>query len=403
MTGSRELLLVGVGQMGRPYLTAARRLGLTVRAVEAASRADRVAAELDGLQAARGELDEHWAESAFLAVADRSPDGVIAFSEPHVLAAALLQDRLGLPGPSLHAAVVSRNKALQRGLFTAAGIAQPEYTVTTSLTDTASWALPRLPVVVKPLSSAGSDGVELVTDAERYQAVARSRDGERLIVEKALDGPEYSWEALVHDGEVWFANTTAKETTGPPHFVEVAHRTGIDLPAETAGQVAALGSAVLAAMRMRTGLVHMEFRITADGPVVIEIAVRTPGDYLMDLLGATYDIDWYEMVVRMAVGLPLPEPPAGRVRHAASLFITSEPGVVREIDGLEAVQGHPCVLRAGANVRPGDTVPALRASGHRTGWAVLAAETPGELEEALKFVQQTLVIRTDPPPPDTGR
>ena len=33
--GERELLLVGVGMMGRPYVAAARRLGLRVRAIEA--------------------------------------------------------------------------------------------------------------------------------------------------------------------------------------------------------------------------------------------------------------------------------------------------------------------------------------------------------------------------------
>ena len=41
--------------------------------------------------------------------------GVLAFSEPHVLGAALVQDEYGLPGPSLRAAVTSRNKALQGG------------------------------------------------------------------------------------------------------------------------------------------------------------------------------------------------------------------------------------------------------------------------------------------------
>ena len=57
-----------------------------------------------------------------------------------ILAAALVADRLGLPGPGLAAAVVSRNKALQRGVFAAAGVAQPEYVVTDDLTTVADWA-----------------------------------------------------------------------------------------------------------------------------------------------------------------------------------------------------------------------------------------------------------------------
>ena len=138
-----ELLLVGVGVMGRPYITAARRLGLRVRAVEVDSRADLVRSDVDALYTARGSLDEAWAEAAFAAIADARPDGVIAFTEWHVTAAALVQHRLGVAGPSLHAAVVSRNKALQRGLFAAAGVPQPGYTLVGSLPQAADWALPR--------------------------------------------------------------------------------------------------------------------------------------------------------------------------------------------------------------------------------------------------------------------
>ncbi|MFD8083985.1 ATP-grasp domain-containing protein [Kitasatospora sp. NPDC059722] len=392
----KKLLLIGVGQMGRPYVAAAGRLGVSVHAVEAASRADRVTGTASVAQA-RGELDEHWMEGACLALQDGPFDGVIAFNEPQVIAAAMIQDRFGLPGPSLHAATASRNKALQRALFTAAGITQPAYTVTDSLAEEMAWAAERWPVIVKPLSSAGSAGVELVTDAESFRAVAQARAGERVIVEEAIDGPEYSWEALVRDGEVWFANVTAKETTGPPQFVEVGHRTGVHLPEPSARQVADTGARVLRAMGIRTGLVHMEFRLSAAGPVPIEVAVRTPGDYLMDLLGATYGIDWYEMVVRMAVGMPLPQPPVGPFRHAASIFTISEPGVVQDIRGLEAVRSHPSVLQAGVEVEPGDTVLAVRSSGHRTGEVVLAAPSSPELESAIAFVQQTLVVTTVSP------
>ena len=224
----RELLLVGVGRMGRPYLEAARRLGLRVRAVEAASRIDAVVGDVDAAYPCRGELDELWAEAACAAASDGAPDGIVAFSEPQVIGSALLQDTLDLPGPGLHAAVLSRNKALQRGRFAAYGVRQPEYVVTDDLLAVESSAAERLPVVVKPLGMFGSVGVQLVSDVDAYRDVARSRSGERLLVEVAIDGPEYSWEALVVDG--WCDSRTSPEgTTGPPRFVETAHRTAVVL------------------------------------------------------------------------------------------------------------------------------------------------------------------------------
>ena len=105
------------------------------------------------------------------------------------MGAALLQESLGLPGPSLHAAVLSRNKALQRGTFGAAGIAQPDYLLTGDLAGSAEWVAERLPVVVKPLSSAGSAGVELVADLDAFHAVAARRATEvPLLVETAVEG-----------------------------------------------------------------------------------------------------------------------------------------------------------------------------------------------------------------------
>jgi len=392
----QELMLVGVGRMGRPYLEAARRLGLRVRAVEAASRMDAVAGAVDALHACRGELDELWSEAAHTAARTGTIDGIVAFSEPQVMAAALLQDTLGLPGPSLRAAVLSRNKALQRGRFAAHGVRQPDYLVTDDLRAGAEWALERLPVVVKPLSGSGSAGVELVADADGYRAVAARRGGERLLVETAVDGPEYSWEALVRDGEVWSANTTAKETTGPPHFVEVAHRTAAQLAPGVARQVDDLATRVLTALGMRTGLVHLEFRLADAGPTLMEVAVRTPGDYLMEILSLTYDVDWFELVVRAALALPLPDPPPAPARYAASYLPIAPPGVVTEIRGLAEVTAHPCVVRTALKVAEGQAVAPLRSSSQRVGHVLLAADSQEELDSALGYVRETLVVCTSP-------
>ncbi len=392
----RELMLVGVGRMGRPYLEAAHRLGLRVRAVEAASRIAAVAGHAESAYPCRGELDELWAEAACAATVEGAPDGIVAFSEPQVIGAALLQDTFALPGPGLHAAVLSRNKALQRGRFAACGVRQPEYVVTDDLAAVESWAAARLPVVVKPLGLFGSEGVQLVADRDSYRDVARRRTRERLLVETAIDGPEYSWEALVVDGSVRLENLTAKETTGPPSFVEIAHRTAVRLAPAVARQVDVLTCAVLGGLRMRTGLVHLEFRLPAEGPTLMEVAVRMPGDYLMDLLGLTHGLDWFELTVRAALSLELPQAPAEPVRYAASYLPVSPPGVVTEIAGLDEIKAHPCVVQAGAKLAVGDEVAPLRSSAQRVGHVVLAAASPQELERALAFVRATFVVRTAP-------
>ncbi|MFG2873459.1 ATP-grasp domain-containing protein [Streptomyces sp. NPDC048337] len=390
----QRLLLIGVGLTGRPYVAAARRLGVRLHVVETEANAAALADLVDEITVCRGMSDEAWYEAASDAARTARPDGVVAFSEPHVLAAALVADELGLPGPSLKSAVLSRNKALQRARFAAAGIGQPEFLVAERLADARDWAAERMPVVVKPLSSAGSAGVELVADPAAYDEAVERRGGEgKLLVERAVTGPEYSWEALVREGKVWCANLTAKETTGPPYFVETAHRTVAEVDGEARDRVAELGAAVLDAMGMDTGIVHLEFRLTPGGPAVMEVAVRTPGDRLMDLLGMAYGIDWYETVIRMALGRELPPPPTALCR-TASYLPSAHPGTVAEVQGLAEVLAHPAVVEAEVNVAPGDAVAPLRSSAGRVGQVLLKASDAKTLEAALDEVRGTLRVTT---------
>ncbi|MEU2049849.1 DabC, partial [Streptomyces albidoflavus] len=142
--------------------------------------------------------------------------------------------------------------------------------------------------------------------------------------------------------------------------------------------------------------VHLEFRLTRSGPAVMEVAVRTPGDYLMELCSLTYGIDWFEMVVRLTTGMELPPAPEGPVRYAASHFVISDPGQVVAVDGLEEVLAHPAVEDAAFKVAVGDVVPRTSSSLQRTGYAVLAADSPEEREEAIAFVRRTLSVKTVP-------
>ncbi|PWI08950.1 DabC [Streptomyces sp. NWU339] len=395
---TKELLLVGVGVMGRPYLEAAARLGLRVRAVESAAAWDGRPLDLaERFHRVAGAHDESWVRAVTEAAAEGTPDGLIAFAEPHVLAGALVQERYGLRGPSLHAAVVSRNKALQRATFAAYDVPQPDHVHVGSVAEARDWMLDRLPVVVKPLTLAGSRGVELVSDAADVDEVIARRGTEgQVLVEEAVEGPEYSWEALLRDGEVLFTNVTAKETTPPPYFVELAHRCGHRFDRELAAQVDDLTTRVCAAIGMRTGLVHLEFKVGSRGPVLMEIAVRTPGDYLPDAISRTYGFNLYEAMVRLATGLPLAPLPQQPVSYAATVFPTAAPGTIREITGTDEVLAHPAVVRVRLRKGPGDAVLPLTSSGRRMGHVLVDAATPGEREDALKFVRETLRVHVDP-------
>ncbi|MGL4175500.1 MAG: ATP-grasp domain-containing protein [Dermatophilaceae bacterium] len=299
----------------------------------------------------------------------------------------------------MHAATVSRNKALQRAVFAATGVAQPEHTLVPDVGSGADWAEGRFPVVLKPVGEFGSIGVELVADqGQLQQAAARRSDHGRVLVEEVVDGPEFSAECLVRDGHVLFTNITAKETTGPPFFVEVCHRPGhrFAFPEEQES-VGAFVVDVVRELRMRTGIVHLEFRVVSGrGPVLIEVAVRTPGDFIMDVVSATWGFDMFDAVLGLSLGeeVDLPGPADEPVQYAASRFLLADPGMLESIDGLDEIRSHPEVVRCVLNLAVGDHVPAGRSSMDRAGHALVVGADRSARDLALEAVPRTVSLVT---------
>jgi biotin carboxylase len=401
----RTILLVGAGVMAEGYLRAAEVAGLAVVVVETPARCSVLRERFPGIvdgepvdpdAAAR---DEAWVAPAMALAARVTPAAVLAFAEQHVLAAALVQHRLGLPGPGLDAATVSRNKALQRTEFARAALPQPEFHFVPALAATEQWALTRLPVVVKPLSLQGSAGVERIgTSAEWYDAVARRGSEGALLVEQYVDGPEYSVELLVRAGVVLFTNVTRKVTTGPPHFVELVHEAGPGAagPAlSAAAEVLARG--VVAALRVHTGIVHLEFRDTGTGLTIMEVAVRTPGDHIMEIISRAHGIDLFAACISLALGEhPTLSVTDGPPRSAASVFLSADAaGTLAELD-LSAWADLPGMVRFDARLAPGAAVRPAESSGDRLAYAVLESDGPAALQDLVATVHRTVRTLIEP-------
>ncbi|WP_051704821.1 ATP-grasp domain-containing protein [Streptomyces sp. NRRL S-455] len=385
----RTVILVGAGAMAEGYLRAAQRMGLRVGLVETAARHAELAPRfpcvvdfepVEGVPA----RDEAWLPPAMALAGRLAPDAVLGFAEPQVLATAILQHRLGVPGPGLDAAMVSRNKALQRGEFHRAGLPQPGHRHTVRLSDASEWALDRLPVVVKPVALQGSMGVERIDTPEQWQDAVRRRDDEGpLLVECYVEGAEYSVEALVRDGQVLFTNLTRKETTDAPFFVELFHEAGHGAQRPVLRKTAdELCRGVVAALGLNTGIAHLEFRARADDDLVImEVAVRTPGDHILEIISLAHDFDVYEACLRLTLGEQPQLPPADRepIRSAGSLFLgAGRAGVLAALD-LTDWAAQEGVVRHAARLAPGATVRPAENSGDRLAYAVLDCPGPTEL------------------------
>jgi predicted ATP-grasp superfamily ATP-dependent carboligase len=393
-----RLLLIGMGLMGRPYLQRAHDRGFAVSVVDfegslaAPDIADRWQPDdrRYPIPAAVGPRDEGWFTAAAQAVAEERPAAVVGFAEPHIMTAALVATELGLPGPGLHAATVSRNKVLQRALFGRHGIRQPACLAAVDPAAAQHWAAERYPVVLKPPSESGSRGVRVVADEQEFKDwVAERTTTAPFLCEEYVAGAEFSCEVLVDRGTVVFANVTGKTTTEPPYCVELSHLVPADVDEHARAAVERQARDVVAALGMGAGVAHVEMRLTDDGPCLMEVAVRTPGDNILELIEQATGVDLYDGVIMTAAGRrPVVEPT--RDRAAAIWYPVLEPGSPVPAEALRAAAELPGVTRVDINPMGPPTVPELRWSLDRLACVMLAEPDIATLRGSLERVKDAV-------------
>ncbi|MFJ3798312.1 ATP-grasp domain-containing protein [Streptomyces sp. NPDC090088] len=239
--------------------------------------------------------------------------GVLSWDETLIVTTARVADELGLPGAGVDGVEGCRDKYRSRRLLTAAGLDQPGY----AWVDTAEEALAAAerigyPVVVKPRGMGASIGVVLAADAgEVVEAFRTADEASRIgavsyrggaLVEEYLEGPEISIDAAVVDGEYHPMFVARKQVGLFPYFEETGHHVAADDPLRTDPALLAMLRAAHRAIGYGFGITHTEVKLTARGPVIVEINGRLGGDLIPRLGQLATGIDPARAAVRAALG-----------------------------------------------------------------------------------------------------
>lgn len=341
---------------------------------------------VEAVQLARYQQDDH-----FLEVLDGlgPVDAVAPGLEYAVTAAARAAEALSLPGAGAGAAALLRDKLSLREATRAAGMSTPEFREVASAADVAAFGSGR-PCVVKPANRQASLGVVLLdadddaeaawreaTEADEGVQVANRPMRWRYLAEERLYGPEYSTECLVGEGRLLFLNVTEKRTLAGNRPVEVGHVVG----EADDGTWRHHAEQLVAAVGFGTGILHAEWVLTTEGPVLIECAGRPPGDRIVDLIDLAYDINltaaWMQVMAGARPDVPVTPRQSAAIRFVAT---AGEGGVLDEVSGTEEARSCPGVVRVDVLRQPGDPVGPLRSSWDRVASVIAVGDTPGEAE-----------------------
>jgi biotin carboxylase len=333
------------------------------------------------------------ADEFYNAHKDLDPAAIVPLVEYATPFAARLAERYGLPGASLGAAQILRDKALLRQVSRAAGIANPESARVDSPADVLAFmARHPGPVVLKPANRQASVGTQVLRHAaevERAWADCIVQDEGifvpdrpmqlRMLVERYVEGAEYSVEMLVQGGGALFVNVTGKRLFPGPRPVELAHVVPADIPSALAALLVSQTGRVVQAVGFRDGIVHCEWIVEGGVPYLVECAGRFAGDGIIELIQRAYPVELNRSYFAVMRGESLPGPMPLRAQRAAAVrFLSIEPGVVRSVEGVEDAARAPGVFMCDVTVAAGDHFAGLRSSWDRVGDVMVTADGPAE-------------------------
>lgn len=409
-----RILLVAIHQSYRvpAYQAAASALG--ARLVIASQGRHSVIPEIaDGIHIEFANVSDA-VERIVSSAARDSFDAVVASDDLALEVATRTAAALGLPHNPLSAVRAARRKDLARDALRAAGLPVPRFRCL-NLTQPLAAQITDLdyPCVLKPLAMAASRGVvrvdsaaELLRTLPRIAAIVSEsvvpdeRNG--VLVESFLPGIEIAVEGLLSGGRLHVLAIFDKpEPLDGPFFEESYYVTPSRLSSRLLERAVERLAQACAAYGLREGPVHGELRLYDGEAWVLEIAARTIGGDCARLLSFGAGRTLEELVLRHALGWPLElQSPAG----AAGVLMIPTPGAgtLRRVEGVLAAQKVPGIEDLVITVREGYELTPLPEGGTYLGFMFARADTPDEVERALREAHARLDIVIAPTLPVTS-
>ncbi len=306
---------------------------------------------------AREHLAAHWQVPSYAdedgivaAVLERARgvriDQVESLWEPTMVLAARLREALGVGGMNVAQTIPFRDKEVMKRVLDTAGIRTPRHrgaSTRDGIRDAATEI--GYPLVVKPISGAGSANTHRVDDDAQLEAVLPdlTRVSE-VSVEEFIDGEEFTFDTICAGGRVLYANVSwyrprplvarSLEWISP---ITLALR---DPMVDHLAGGRAMGHAVLEALGFEDGFTHMEWYLTAAGEAVFgEIGARPPGARTVDVMNWSCDTDLYARWAEAVVLGDFTEPVTRAYNSASVCKRAQGRGRITAIEGLSRLLG----------------------------------------------------------------
>jgi biotin carboxylase len=299
----KKIMILGGGKIQTPIIEKINQLNYQSIVVDFDSNAP-------GMQIASTSLliSTNDTEAILLKAKELEIDGILTTSDFPVNVVAKVSLELGLQGMSTKVAEICTDKFKQRSFFKDNGINHPFFRLLKNCEEVSD--LIDYPYIIKPLNSSASRGVIKVNSYIELQeefsnTMKFSGENKIILIEKFIDGREFSVETLTQNFKTTIVAITEKITRGEKHgaFVEDTHIIPARLREEEKNLIHKEVIQLIEKLQLNNCPTHTEVKLNNSGVFVIEIACRLGGDYITsDLVKLATGIDMMDNLIKISLG-----------------------------------------------------------------------------------------------------
>ncbi len=309
-------------------------------------------------------------------------------------------ENMGLCGMSENAALLSNQKLLMKDAFVKGGVKSPAYRKVSTIADVEkTWAELPHPQILKAVDLQASRGIYVCNTLDELknafnEAMQLTRE-DFCIVEQFVKGIDIGAQAFVYNGEILFILPHNDEVYAGSANKPIGHSAPLLATDKVYKQTLEQCELAIRAMGLDNCAVNIDLIKTDDDEVyMIELTGRVGATGLPELVSLYYGINYYEMIVKTALG----EDPRDifnnrpeKVTPNASRFITSNAnGILKQLINNNTPSDDIAMMDI--FVSPGDKIRKFEDGKDRLGQVIVTGETLAKCFSRLDEIENNFTV-----------
>lgn len=329
-------------------------------------------------------------------------DGIVAYaSDPAAPTQAYVGNKLGLPSNPYESVLILTRKDLFREFLKKNNFYVPKSASFYSFSEAKKWLNEfKMPVIVKPIDSAGSKGIRKIETMDAFQsafeyALQFSRE-KKVIVEEFLvrDGYQIGGDGFVVKGQLIFWGMTNA------HFDNSCNAlvpTGGSLPSvfnkHILDDVRCEIQRLLTLLNMKTGALNFEFQYDKNGNfVILEVAARNGGNRLPEFINYAMNVDMVKYTVDAALGLGCSDIGMKEVKGFYSYYVLHalQDGIMKNIWYNDEIKSN--IIDESIYLKIGEPVKKFNGSDNTVGILIMKFSSQEEMLKKMDNMNKYILI-----------